>query len=850
MTWLHGWKSAKAHRAVHRSSATLHVATLRPIRCDISRPFSHFPPNLKSSSSDDSAVSQTPGVESTASIAEGVAKQLDRSGKAFKRALNKLRLQHKVVNPNHSVTPLQESQAPRFLKMKSYIQFLTTPTADTPGTALLLHFDEKRYLIGHVHEGVQRAGIEIGAKFAKVRDIFLTGRTEWSTTGGLFGLILTLADATTESTKSVIEAQKQRKARHQQLVSQGQSASATDTGLEDKAPYSISKPTLNIHGGPNLNHSVASARRFIFRKGMPVNIWEYEGKVEKVDKLDRQPDWVDSHIQAWTMAISPSTESGSAGQSPNSRKRSHTEYSEAPFPMNLFGGDPSAGEKAKDKAHADQDLRKHVVSEMFDSSWRLDQLEEHRLSEVTEGTPMFIRDPDTNKLRRYRPPRRNDDAPIPDITVLTRKAWPGVNVQELPPSKPSPVALSYIIRNHYQRGKFLPQKAKDLNVPPGPLWAKLTRGESVQSSDDKTVTSDMVLAEGKEGVGVAVVDVPSVDYVEGLVNRPEWQATNIMAGVGAIFWLLGAGVANDSRLQDFISKHKTLEHVISSPDHCSNYLTFSSAASSAIRLSQINSQYYPIPIHNNSPSAQINSQNRLSTAAQRGLQYQLEPNFEKQDETVIPYLDTAAVLQTTPNDVLHLARDARAQIHQAGLTKARGQSLPGEDAEITCLGTGSALPSKYRNVAGTLLRVPGCGSYLLDCGENTLGQLKRIYGSETMKEILRDLRLIWISHLHADHHLGLVSIIKAWYQEVHGKTDISNTPILDEFMDIEKVFLEQDRLCVAGTRLIMSWLKEYASVEDYGYSKILPLASILSRDEPSTLDWRGKQLSWTSNKPL
>ena len=90
------------------------------------------------------------------------------------------------------------------------------------------------------------------------------------------------------------------------------------------------------------------------------------------------------------------------------------------------------------------------------------------------------------------------------------------------------------------------------------------------------------------------------------------------------------------------------------------------------------------------------------------------------------------------------------------------------EAEIVTLGTGSALPSKYRNVSATLLRVPGWGSMLFDAGENTLGQLKRVFPADELKEVLRELRVIWISHMHADHHLGTVSVIRAWYEEKHG----------------------------------------------------------------------------------
>merc|ERR1711939_114046 len=56
--------------------------------------------------------------------------------------------------------PYVKKDRGNFNKMKSWVQILSTPTADTPGTTLLLHFDNKRYLIGDVAEGTQRAAIQ------------------------------------------------------------------------------------------------------------------------------------------------------------------------------------------------------------------------------------------------------------------------------------------------------------------------------------------------------------------------------------------------------------------------------------------------------------------------------------------------------------------------------------------------------------------------------------------------------------------------------------------------------------------------------------------------------------------
>ncbi len=48
---------------------------------------------------------------------------------------------------------------------------------------------------------------------------------------------------------------------------------------------------------------------------------------------------------------------------------------------------------------------------------------------------------------------------------------------------------------------------------------------------------------------------------------------------------------------------------------------------------------------------------------------------------------------------------------------------------------------------------------LLDCGENTYGQLWRHFGPESA-DILRNLRAVYVSHLHADHHMVRLSFIK------------------------------------------------------------------------------------------
>ncbi|GAB1610816.1 zinc phosphodiesterase ELAC protein 2-like [Argonauta hians] len=88
------------------------------------------------------------------------------------------------------------------------------------------------------------------------------------------------------------------------------------------------------------------------------------------------------------------------------------------------------------------------------------------------------------------------------------------------------------------------------------------------------------------------------------------------------------------------------------------------------------------------------------------------------------------------------------------------ENVSKQSPEILFLGTGSSVPSKRRNVSGILVQIQPDNYMLLDCGEGTAGQLYRHYGPQTSAHILRNLRAIFISHMHADHHMGLFGVLR------------------------------------------------------------------------------------------
>ena len=702
--------------------------------------------------------------------------------------------------------------------MRCYIEFISTVTADTPGTLLVLHFDERRYLVGNLSEGTTRACFQHNVALRKVNEILLTGQARWSNIGGMLGMMLGFADMKKAAHEAQIEAEEAKLAEKEQR--QGKPPKAVDAKSEKKKKDDW-KPFLNIHGPPNLNYAIATARRFIFRTGIPINAIEHHAEDVTREEQSIPPTWKDRNIQVWTMPIQPTLHGTASGVSsperPSSRKRSFSEMQDG----------------IEESTTADADTSKRIVKEMFASDWRMDRLFKKKLENIEMPATMFRRDPLTSQLVRYTGPVPGSGMTLPDIEVFVRQPWPAALTEELAPGKVTNESICYIIRNHPQRGKFLVKKAKELGVPAGPLFQELASGHSVKNSKGEDVTPDMVLEPGKTGRGFAIVDLPSVEYIDGLVNRPEWRDHQVMNGIGAIVWILGPNVFSDPRMRQFREELSGLQHLVSSPDICRDGLALDTATRSAWRHNNEEPVVFPrlltdsTHLTDKATESTYMEENNI-TEAQRGLVLNIEPKVECDHEGVVPHVDDTLMTQYVKDEHERLLVEHPEFVtpplpqpsDENALSSTWHTTSPYADIEITTLGTGSSHPSTHRNVSSTLVRIPNHGSYILDCGEGTLGTLRRLYKKSQLDALFRDLRMIWISHMHADHHLGLISVIKAWYSAVHN-CDPGPTITNPDFSLLQA---SGPRLAIVSDAPMLHWLREYSTIEDYGHSRLLPLA--------------------------
>ncbi|KAK3340603.1 hypothetical protein B0H65DRAFT_264733 [Neurospora tetraspora] len=701
---------------------------------------------------------------------------------------------------------------PEYGAMRSHVQIVAAPTADTPGACLLVHYDNRRYVFGHLSEGTQRLFTEHKIPAAKLSHIFLTGKTDWATTGGLLGMILTVADVIISAKTAVEEENRLRRKKNKPDIVHG-------------GPQRI-----EIHGSKNLEHMLAAARRFVFRKGFPLDAHELRADPRAANPENSEPDYEDENLKVWKIPLvatgmeSRSRSSSTGSQNPRKRKLNSSEEPEAMETVaeeedgEVVEDVPAGLENDEEKTRL---LMQTIIKHMFDSDWKADTLVEQPLHKVKLPAKIFVRD-DEGKITVYKGPLPGRDANVPDIRVLVREPWPGALIHRLPPTDPCFDSTCYIVKNHARRGKFQPANALKYGLPKW-TFSKLAKGESVTAEDGTVVTPDMVLDPPIPGHGFALIDVRYEYLLDSLLRRPEWENKEIMEHIDAFYWILSPEVKDDSRLKDFMAKHNSFKHIVLGEGMNPNTISFAGASGKAIMMHRMDPDRFSIPNHNNQEEALPAGLASVAELGKPGERLLLSPTVEFQPKFANALMNTIRPIKeltSTHAKAFNLALEAQEKVSDpafAARVAESEQDIPNRDAEIVTLGTGSALPSKYRNVSATLIRVPGYGSYLFDCGENTLGQLRRVYGYAETDAILRDLRAIYISHLHADHHLGVPSVL-ARRAAANAALPADEAP---------------KPLTIISTSKYIGFLHEYKDVEPLDWSNIKFLTLIGTGRKPT-----------------
>ncbi|KAI3521570.1 hypothetical protein L1887_11041 [Cichorium endivia] len=461
-----------------------------------------------------------------------------------------------------------------------------------------------------------------------------------------------------------------------------------------------------------------------------------------------------------------------------------------------------------------------------------------------------------------------DDEVVKISAILLRPKCPQIDEQKEDEFalKSSDVSVLYICELPEIRGKFDLEKARALGLIPGPKYRELQEGISVKSDlKDIMVHPDDVLGPSVAGPIVVLVDCPTLSHFQELLSSKSldtYYGDTPTKKVNCVIHLSPSSVVNSNDYQKWMSKFHETEHIIAGHQMKNVEIPIlQSSARVAARLNYLCPQFFPAPGFwsleklNCSTSPVTNEGTDLKTiSAENLLKFHLRPVAQLGlDRSGVP--KTAGPLEIIDDLLLEIPEisDAAQQVGQlwkeekntikeepwlneSGVPKCL-EDITRENVEIVLLGTGSSQPSKYRNVSSIFINLFSKGSVLLDCGEGTLGQLKRRFGIQGADEAVKALKCIWISHIHADHHTGLARILAL-------RRDL-----------LKRV--PHEPLIVIGPRQLKRFLEAYERLEDLDmqfldcrHTTESSLASFESNNyESSNLFTKGSQMQSQWKRP-
>ncbi|XP_022953731.1 tRNase Z TRZ3, mitochondrial [Cucurbita moschata] len=405
---------------------------------------------------------------------------------------------------------------------------------------------------------------------------------------------------------------------------------------------------------------------------------------------------------------------------------------------------------------------------------------------------------DMGQSNRSQEERRNHDSEARSSTSKSSSAV-----------KPGDMSVVYVCELPEIKGKFDPSKAASFGLKPGPKYRELQLGNSVMSDRQKIMVhpSD-VLGPSVPGPVVLLVDCPTEAHVLELMSLQSLKTyyedlsdqTETGKVVTCVIHLSPTSILGSPNYQKWVKRFGSSQHIMAGHDRKNVSIPIlKSSAKIAARLNHLCPQLFPapgfwspqqltLPGSDSCASTEIEvSDHYKSTLAENLLKFTLRPYAQLGfDRSSIPsqeslsevinglHSDIPEILDAVHHvsqlwsgsagtDVKIHVEDSHAMVEEPWLNENNVPSclenIRRDDLEIVLLGTGSSQPSKYRNVSSIYINLFSKGSMLLDCGEGTLGQLKRRYGIEGADAAVRGLRCIWISHIHADHHTGLTRIL-------------------------------------------------------------------------------------------
>lgn len=375
-------------------------------------------------------------------------------------------------------------------------------------------------------------------------------------------------------------------------------------------------------------------------------------------------------------------------------------------------------------------------------------------------------------------------------------------------------------------GKFDVDRAVALAVPRGPLYAQLKRGCDVLLEDGRLVRSEEVVALAEPGShSLVVCEIQShqthllallfADPVIGAYLPPlSPLSSSSHKHLDVVIHFSGRATLMLREYQQWMrSFGAATHHVCLGADLAPLSSCHLAAAALNRKLSLVCSHLCP-RLHTASRD-DFSVEGVSTSAADSSLQFTLAPRKKLgflrapvEEDDLAGFTDDLAL-----NQEYAAAANSATEERMRCLSQESVQPLLRTDSLLRFLGTGSAIPCKYRSVSG-ILWTHAHASFLLDCGEGSWSQMVAMVAgvASAVVELASSLRVVWISHPHADHHLGVMRVL----------------------FERKKLLLASELLCppllVIAPSSVIRMLDDYAALEPYFVNSYIPVQNALFDD--------------------
>lgn len=335
--------------------------------------------------------------------------------------------------------------------------------------------------------------------------------------------------------------------------------------------------------------------------------------------------------------------------------------------------------------------------------------------------------------------------------------------------------LSYVVQLGTLPPKVDAQKAKKLGVKGADL-GKISRGEPVTVGEVLVQPEECWASAPKPGPCFIVACCPDVNYLDSVTSLEAWAPyydAGREAVLACVVHLTPYAVLQTEKYSAWMKRFPAAtQHILLDRDVCSTDDSNAKFQAFFSNLTQIDSEVFSVAKHTSDhfvrrefpPNigrllGEPSSKSRV-IPGEVGMIFNLVPTatmgvVADASAASLPHGAKERVDYTQSDEKLRHLIDVyqgEAQAHRANVASRKNHY------DIHLLGTGASAASSLRNEAGIYVDIAGFGGIIMDCGSHTYSQMARKFGTNT-RQLLKRLKMVWISHRHPDHNAGLLHIL-------------------------------------------------------------------------------------------